>query len=319
LGTLVTGGTGFIGSEVVRVLVHRGVSDITAFDINTSPQRLGEVAGQVSFVKGDLGNFSHVLDAVQSSKAKIIYHLGGMLSLPSEDNPQMAFQANAMGTYHILEAARILGVPKVIFASTIGTYGLGLDETPLDDLSLQRPQLFYGMCKVFGEHLGLFYRRKYGIDYRCVRYPLIVGPGVRTPGVGQYTSWVIEESAKGNPFTIWVRPDTRVPVLYFKDAALATVALAEAPAEQISMVNYLLGGPDPSAQELADLVGEKFSNSQITFDVNEERQSVLDNLIRPIDDRFARDEWGWEPTYDLNAMVEDFISELTRNPDRYVK
>ncbi len=263
MGTLITGGTGFVGAEVVRTLVNRGAANLTVFDINDSPQRLDEVAEQVTIRKGDLGNFSQVLDVVRDSGAEVIYHLGGMLSLPSDQDPQAAFQANAMGTYHVLEAARILGVSKVIFSSTIGTYCHGLDEQPIDDLSLQRPQLFYGACKVFGEHMGTFYRRKYKIDFRCVRYPSIVGPGVRTKGSVQYTSRMIEESAKGNPFTVWVRPDTRVTLLYVKDAALATIALAEAPADRIQMINYVLGGPAPTAQELADFVLKKIPEQKL--------------------------------------------------------
>lgn len=312
MGTLITGGTGFIGAEVARILLQRGISDITILDISDSLERLDGIVDQLTVLKGDLANFDHVHDAVRSSQAEVIYHLGSMLSLPSEEDPQTAVKANAMGTYHVLEAARILEVPKVVFASSVGTYGLGLGQGPIDDLTLQRPQLFYGACKVFGEHLGLFYRRKYGIDYRCLRYPAIVGPGVRTPGAVQYTAWVIEEAARGNPFTIWVRPDTRVPLLYIKDAALAAVTLAEAPADRIKMVNYVLGGPCPSAQELADLVRARLPDAVIDFEVNESLQAVLDDAIRPIDDRFARDEWGWRPTYDLEAMVDDFLAELSQ-------
>ena len=287
MGTLITGGTGFVGAEVVRTLIRRGAASLTVFDINDSPQRLSEIAARVTIRKGDLGNFSQVLDAVRASRADVIYHLGGMLSLPSDLDPQAAFQANALGTYHVLEAARIFGVSKVIFSSTIGTYCLGLEQQPIDDLTLQRPMLFYGACKVFGEHMGAFYRRKYDIDFRCVRFPSIVGPGVRTHGSVQYTSRVIEESANGNPFTIWVRPDTRVTLLYVKDAALAMVALAEVPADRIRMVNYVLGGPRPSAQELADLVAAKLPGAQIDFDVDEDIQNRLDKSSHPIDDRFA--------------------------------
>jgi nucleoside-diphosphate-sugar epimerase len=110
MGTLITGGTGFIGAAVVRSLIKRGATNLTVFDINNSTQRLDEVAASVTICKGDLGNFSQVLDAVKSSRADVIYHLGGMLSLPSDSDPQAAFQANAMGTYHVLEAARIMDV-----------------------------------------------------------------------------------------------------------------------------------------------------------------------------------------------------------------
>ncbi|MFO1094902.1 MAG: NAD(P)-dependent oxidoreductase [Planctomycetaceae bacterium] len=318
MATLITGGTGFIGAEVVRTLIQRGETDVTVFDINTSTQRLDDVATQVTIRKGDLGNFSQVLDAVRESRADVIYHLGGMLSLPSDQDPQSAFHANVLGTYHVLEAARTFGVKKVIFSSTIGTYCLGLEQRPIDDLSLQRPMLFYGACKVFGEHMGAFYRRKYGIDFRGVRFPSIVGPGVRTKGSVQYTSRVIEDCAQGRPFVVWVRPDTRVTLLYIKDAALALVTLADAPAENIRMVNYLLGGPRPTAQELADMVAAKVPGACIEFQVAEDIQNRLDKSAQPIDDRFARDEWGWRPAYDLESMVADFLAELSRNPQRYL-
>ncbi len=319
MGILITGGTGFIGAEVVRLLLERGEDDITVFDISAAPQRLDEVAQKVRLVRGDLGNFSHVLDAVRESSAQIVYHLGGILSIPSEDDPPAAIRTNGMGTFHVLEAARLFGVKSLIFASSIGTYGLGIEEETIDDLTLQRPLLLYGACKLFGEHLGLFYRRKYGIDFRGVRFPPIVGPGVRSPGITQYASWVIEECAQGKPFTIWARPDTRAPILYFKDAARALVVLAEAPAERIEMVNYLLAGasPTPSAGELAEIVRRKVPGARIDFDVDQEFQETLDKYLKPLDDRRAREEWGWRPAYGLEEMVDDFLRELSENPQRY--
>jgi nucleoside-diphosphate-sugar epimerase len=321
MATLITGGTGFIGAELARLLLGRGEEDITIFDISDSTQRLDEVAGRVKLMRGDLGDFSHVLNAVQESSAEVVYHLGGMLSVPSDNDPPAGFRVNAMGTFHVLEAARLFGVQKVIFASSIGTYSLGLPEEGIDDLTLQRPQLLYGACKLFGEHLGLFYRRKYGIDYRAVRYPPIVGPGVRSPGVTQYASWVIEECAKGNPFTIWARPDTKAPMLYFKDAALAILKLAEAPAERIEMVNYLLAGadPTPSAAELAQIVEQKIPGARIDFEVDQEVQQILDRMLKPLDDRCARQEWDWQPSYQLGELVDDFLRELKENPQRYAR
>ena len=317
MGTLITGGTGFIGAEVARLLLSRGKTDITLFDVSDSRQRIEDIAEFVSIVKGDVGNSSDVLDAVRSSRAEIIYHLGAMLSLPSERDPSAAFHANALGTFNVFEAARILDVKRVIFASSTATFGFDLPTNPIDDRSLQRPQTFYGACKLFGENMGRFYRRKYGIDYRCVRYPSIVGPGVRSPGSVQYTSWVIENAAKGIPFTVWVRPETRVPILYFKDAALAAVTLAEAPSHCVKMVNYLLSGPRPTALELVTLVQKRFPEAKINFEVDDEIQTRLDNAMRPLDDRFARAEWGWKPTYEIDAMIDDFLTELSEHPSRY--
>ncbi len=319
MAALITGGAGFIGIEVVRKLLEKGEKRPVVFSRSPSLKRLDDVADQVEVMQGDLGNFSHVLDAVKKAQPSVIYHLGAMLSVPSDADPTTALRTNAMGTFHVLEAARLFDVPKVLFSSSIGTYGLAIKDEMINDATTQRPLLFYGVTKVFGEHMGLFFKRKYGLDFRGVRYPSIIGAGVRTPGAVQYTSWVIEECAKGNPYTIWVKPEFGVPVLYIKEAADAIVQLAEAPLENIKTVMYLLDGvkPTPSAGELADVVRAKVPGAQIDFKPDEELQRMLDESFRPLDDSNARQEWGWNPTYDLERIVDDFLQELERNPQRY--
>ena len=317
--TLVTGGAGFIGIEVVPSLLEKGEIRPCVFSRNPSRMRLDDIANKVEVLQGDLGNFSHVLEAVKKARPSVIYHLGAMLSVPSDADPATAFRTNAMGTFHVLEAARLLDVPKVLFSSSIGTYGIDIQEEVINDVTIQRPLLFYGVTKVFGEHLGLFYKRKYGLDFRGIRYPSIIGAGVRTPGAVQYTSWVIEECAKGNPFTVWVTPEFRVPVLYIKEAAEAIVQLAEAPLENIKTVNYLIDGirPTPSAGELADMVRAKVSGAQIEFKPDEELQRMMEDSFRPLDDGNARREWGWNPVFDLEGIVDDFLQELEQHPQRY--
>jgi threonine 3-dehydrogenase len=319
MASLITGGTGFIGVEVVRCLLDKGETRPVVFSRNPSLARLDDVADRVEVVRGDLGNFSHVLHAVRQAKPRVIYHLGAMLSVPSEADPAAALQTNAVGTFHVLEAARLFDVPQVLFSSSIGAYGLDIQDAAISDTTLQRPQLFYGATKVFGEHMGLFYRRKYGLDFRGIRYPSIIGPGVRNPGVAQYTSWVIEACASGKPFTIWVEPETRVPVMYIKEAAHAIVQLAEAPPENIRMVNYLVDGvkPTPSAGELAAMVQAKVPGAQVDFKPDPELQRIARALLRPVDDSKARQEWGWAPTYDLERTVRDFLQEVRQHPRRY--
>jgi nucleoside-diphosphate-sugar epimerase len=319
MNVLVTGGTGFIGAQVVRMLLEQGEKGAVVFDINPSTKLLDDVADQVELVRGDLGNFSHVLNVVKTFRPKVIYHMGGMLSVPSDADPAASFRANAMGTFHVLEAARLLDVTQVLFASTIATYGIDVREPVVDDYTLQRPQLFYGCTKVFSELLGQFYKRKYGLDFRGVRYPSIVGPGVKTPGIVQYNAWVIEECAKGKPYIMYVKPETRCPVMYFKDSARAIVMLGAAPVENIKMVNYIIAGPTPaaSAQELVDLVRSKVPGARIEFQVDEKRQKIIDGFTKPLDDGVARQEWGWKPEYDPKRIVEDFLEEMKMHPQRY--
>ena len=319
MATLITGGTGFVGAEVIRLLLEKGEKDLVAFDIIPSTKRLEGIVDRVKIVQGDLGNVSHVLNVVKNFRPKVIYHVGGLLAISSEADPSSAIRVNVLGTHYVMEAARLFDVPKVLFSSTLGTYGLDIRENVIDDYTLQRPNIIYGAAKLFCEHMGLVYRDKYGLDFRTVRYPSLVGPGVKTPGMIQYASAVIEESAKGNPYTIYVKPETRFPVMYFKDAARAIVELGAAPIGNIKMVNYVVAGATPvaSAQELAEMVKARIPAAQIDFKPNMEIQRILDKVSPPRDD-CAQKEWNWRPQFNQERIVEDFLKELKVHPQRYL-
>jgi threonine 3-dehydrogenase len=166
--------------------------------------------------------------------------------------------------------------------------------------------------------MGRFYKRKYGLDFRGIRYPVIVGPGVKTPAAVQYASWVIEECAKGKPFVIWAKPETAIPVLYFRDAARAMVELGEAPLEGINTIVYLLAGIKPvlTAQELANMVRRRIPGAEISFAPDPSLQGVFVTL--PTDDSNAKREWNWKPMYDHERSVDDFLQELRLHPQRYI-
>ncbi len=191
-------------------------------------------------------------------------------------------------------------------------------DGPMTDTTLQRPDLVYGVTKLFGELLGRYYRRKYGLDFRGIRYPGIVGPGVTTWSLAQCTCWVIEMPAKGEPFTVWVAPETTFPLVYFKEAGRAMIELADAPRDAIRTVNYNLGGtsPLPTMAELADAVRARVPDAKIDFQPDPSIQHLFAKP-HPIDDTCARAEWGWCPTMDHVAMVDDFLDELRRHPERY--
>ena len=308
---LITGGAGFVGLGIARQLLENG-EEIVVFSRDPSPGRLGDLADRVRAVAGDVGNFSHILDVVKTFRPRIIYHLGAMLSVPSDADPASAIQTNAMGTFYVLESARLFDVEQVLFSSSVGTYGTDMPEGSIDDFTIQRPVFFYGATKAFGEHMGLFYKRKYGLDFRGIRYPSVIGPGVTTSGAVQYTSWVIEHAAQGKPFTIWVRPDTAMPIMYLTEAASATIRLADAPIECIKTVNYVVDGvkPTPTAGDLAQAVRAKVPGAIIEFEPDPEIQDTLDDMIRPLDDAKAREEWGWQPTHSLEKIVEEFLAAI---------
>ena len=319
MSILITGGTGFIGAEIARRLLDQSETEIHLMHRSGNFQRLEGIAERLHFIQADLADNERITAVVAKVKPQIIYHLGAILTGPGEANPQAAIQTNAFGTYTLLEAARSHDVKQFLFASSIGSYGADLQEPVISDVTLQRPLTIYGVTKVFGEQLGAYYKRKYGLDFRGLRYPSIVGPGVKTPSVVQFTSWVIEECGKGNPFTITATPQTTVPMMYYKEAAQAMIQLGQAPLETIKTVNYLVDGvkPTPTAGELAEIVQAKVPGAEINFAPHPEIQPMLDKALRPLDDGRARAEWGWQPLYNTAAMVDDFLAELQNHRERY--
>jgi threonine 3-dehydrogenase len=301
------------------MLVAEG-EKVWIFDRQMSEGRLSGLQDCVRTFQGELGNYSHVLEAVKASMPSAIFHLGAMLSIPADKDPPAAFSSNVEGVFHVLEASRLLGTPKVIFASTTATYGMDIKGAVIDDSSLQRPTTMYGTTKVFGELLGRFYRTRYDVDFRALRFPSVVGPGAKVEHLSIYNSWAIEKAIRGEPYSIFVEPYIRCPVLYFRDAARSLRMLEATPRDSIQAVCYTLAGinPMPSAGELAAAIREYFPKSTLDFAPDEFAMRYHCKLQGVVfDDSSARRELGWKPEYTLQRMIVDFAEECTADPERY--
>lgn len=318
--TLITGGAGFIGSCLAKFLIDDGEKPVI-FDISPVQGPLTEQRGRFVYEQGSLAHLPVLMDCIERHGVERIFHLGGMLSLPSENNPWGAFDANVVGTYNILEAARIKKMRQVVYGSTIATYSRDIPGKTIDDRTIQRPSSFYGVTKTFGELAGRWYHRRFGLDFRGVRLPSIVGPGAKTAHMSIYNAWAIEYAIKGLPYEINCAPETRCPALYYKDAAMALKTLAAADFSRIETRVYNIAGISPpySAQELMDAVRTRIPGARLSF----KPDPVVVELLRElgalaISEECARREWGWRLAYPLAELVEDFIREFEQNQKYYV-
>ncbi|MBI9085496.1 MAG: NAD-dependent epimerase/dehydratase family protein [Desulfobacterales bacterium] len=320
MATLITGGTGFIGSYLAKSLIDQGDRPVL-FDISPPGVILDSVAGKFDFVRGSQDNLSIVLNCIADHDIQRIFHLGGMLSVPSEENPWAAFNANVLGTYNILEASRIRGVKQVIYGSTVATYSKDIPTPFIDDATIQRPTSMYGTTKVCGELFGRYYSHRFGIDFRGVRIPSVVGPGAKTAHMSIYNAWAIERPLQGQPYTLMCDPETRCPVMYFKDVVRALGLLATADEAGLPTRIYNLAGIAPafSARELVDEIQRQIPAANLEFNPDPRIVSLLKELgSLAINDDCARNEWGWEIAYPLSEMVTDFIQEFNSHRGWYL-
>lgn len=300
LKVLVTGSSGFLGRQLVTALTSRG-DEVAVFD--RVPPAGGDFASSYT---ADLASWPHVFDAISSFKPEAIFHTGALLSALAEADVLGAVMGNANGTFHVLEAARQLGVRQVAFTSTIATYGRAAPEVVSDD-SPQFPGSIYGVTKVFSERLGEYYASRYGLDFRAIRFPSVIGPGRGDSGLSAYSSLIIDRPAQGLPYTVPLDSETSIPILYIDDAVRALVELSDAKPSELTRNCYLLAGIAPSAAAIAQAVKEAIPGAEIEFKPDPAAQQIVDSWPRGVDESAAVEDWRWKAGFDLASMVRAFM------------
>lgn len=311
--SLITGGAGMVGKELVRLLLADG-EDVSILDVVPEARLPEDIRGRVTLQRTDLTNWAQVLDTVKAAKPDTIYHIAALMPPACEIDHAAGYAVNVMGSYNMIEAARLYDVGRFIYSSTTAVFGPELPDVVPNDY-VRRPPTMYGTSKVCSELLGLHYQRKYALDFRGVRFLSIIGPGrVKGSGWSAYTSLVIEESAKGRPFVIQVAESLTLRFIYVKDAAWALALLARAPQESLSTRIYNLDGFSASTIELVEATRRHAPEANISMQFDPEYQHVMETQYQCIqkvpDDAPARRDWNWQPRYTLDAAVSDLVEDI---------
>jgi nucleoside-diphosphate-sugar epimerase len=307
---LVTGALGQIGSELVPALHERyGAERVIASDIRMPP--LEALAGGSRFEFIDCTNPRQIQDVVRAHGVGTIYHLAALLSATAEERPHIAWQLNMDGLYHVLETARSAGC-KVFFPSSIGAFGPGTpqDHTPQD--TIQRPNTMYGVTKVAGELLCDYYHRRFGVDARGVRFPGLISYVAQAGGgTTDYAVAIFYEAILHGHYTCFLRPDTELDMMYMPDALRAILGLMEADPARLRHRNaFNISAMHFTPAQLAAEIRKHLPDFEIEYKVDPVRQAIADSWPHSMDDSAAREEWGWQPTYDLPAMTRDMLEKL---------
>jgi nucleoside-diphosphate-sugar epimerase len=310
---LVTGALGQIGSELVPALRERyGADQVVASDIRMmSREQLLRSDGPFDFL--DCTNQRQVQEVVQRHQIKTIYHLVALLSAVGEGKPQVAWDVNMGSLYSILEVARV-NECAVFVPSSIGAFGPGTpqDHTPQD--TIQRPTTIYGVTKVAGELLCDYYHQRFGVDTRGVRFPGIISHGA-PPGGGttDYAVEIFYEAIRHRHYTCFLKPNTRLDMMYMPDAVKAAIDVMEAEPDRLVHRNsFNVTGMNFTPRELADEICKHVADFKIDYRIDPVRQGIADSWPNSLDDSAARQEWSWNPQYDLAAMVKDMLENLEK-------
>ena len=308
---LVTGALGQIGSELTNKLRDvYGTDNVVASGRRTKEgfEKLIE-SGPFEIVNVTKGE--EILEIVKKYKINTIINLAAVLSAVGEKDPERCWDVNMNGLHNVLKIGR--DEDCMIFTpSSIAAFGAGTppDNTPQD--TIQRPSTMYGVTKVAGEILSDYYFTKFGVDTRGVRFPGLISyetlPG---GGTTDYAVHIYYDALKHKKYTSFIDKGTKMDMMYMPDALDATINLMEADPSKLSHRNaFNISAMSFDPEMLAASIRKVIPEFELNYDVDLERQKIADSWPNSLDDTAAREEWGWNPKYDLDKMTQDMLEKL---------
>ncbi|MGF7060018.1 L-threonine 3-dehydrogenase [Brassicibacter mesophilus] len=308
---LVTGALGQIGSELTMFLRDKyGESNVIASS-RSKKSGLEKVIESGPFEIVDVNNAQQIASAVKKHNVDTIIHLAAILSAVGEAKPTMAWEVNMGGLFNVLEVGRELNT-AIFTPSSIAAFGPSSpkDNTPQD--TLQRPTTMYGVTKVAGEILCDYYCEKYGVDTRGVRFPGLISyetlPG---GGTTDYAVHIYYDAIEKGKYTSYIKQGTYMDMMYMPDALESIVQLAEAdPSKLIHRNAFNISAMSFAPEDIAAEIKKNIPSFEMDYDVDPVRQKIADSWPNSLDDTAAREEWGWNPKYDLASMTTDMLEKL---------
>jgi nucleoside-diphosphate-sugar epimerase len=307
---LITGALGQIGSELAPALRERyGADRVVASDLRIMPAQLAAAAGIYEHL--DCTELQPILELMRRYDIGTVYHLAALLSAVAEEKPHAAWSVNMGGLYNVLEAARQCRC-QLFFPSSIGAFGPSTPRRHTPQQTIQRPTTMYGVTKVAGELLCDYYASRFGVDTRGLRFPGLISY-VAPPGGGttDYAVEIFHHALRYRRYTCFLRPDTRLDMMYMPDAIQAMIALMDADAARLKYRNaYNVTAMNITPVELAAEIGKHVGGFAIDYAIDPVRQSIADSWPESLDARAASEDWGFAPRFDLAAMTTDMLARL---------
>jgi UDP-glucose 4-epimerase len=249
---LITGGAGLVGSHIADLLVEEGVSEIIVLD-NFTRGRMANLAsaqerGHIVLVEGDIRDQKLLADVMQG--VDIVFHQAAIRITQCAEEPRLALEVLADGTFNVLEAAVNAKVKKVVAASSASIYGMAEEFPTTESHHPYNNRTIYGAAKVFNEGLLRSFHEMYGLDYVALRYFNVYGPRMDIYGV--YTEVLIrwmDRIVAGQAPLIFGDGKQTMDFVYIEDIARANILAAKA--NVTDEVFNVASGVETSLDELA--------------------------------------------------------------------
>ena len=316
--TLITGSSGEIGENLISYFLKKNKKKIIALDLNQSNQK-NKV---FKFIRGSILDENILREIGEKYIVEEIFHLAAILSTKAEKNKNLAKDVNIKGTNNLFNLAlsqfrKNKIKTKFFFPSSIAVYNIKNkvddSETPIHEKSYCNPNTVYGQQKLFCENLGTALdqygdNQKLKIDFRCIRFPGIISTNsLPTGGTSDYAPEMIHSAINKKHYSCFVDSRSCLPFIVMPDAINAMIQIMAISKEKLKNNVYNITSFSPTVLDLFEIIKNEFPEFKLQYHIDEMRQNIVNEWPNKINDSLAKNDWGWEPEYNLKDAFKDYI------------
>jgi len=309
---LITGGSGFIGSNLANRLLALQ-HEVIIYDYQLNHSRLGQEHPKRTLVQGNVLEHDELTEMFRKTAIEVVVHLPALRNLESQEKPFRAHLVNSTGMVNVLEASRLTDVKRIVYASSVAVYGspsyyrsLKLDPFCVKEWMPTNPFNVYGATKLYNEMMATRYMEIYGVKTIGLRLAAVIGPG-KTPGsrTSEFND-MIEAPVRKEKVSISSYGEQKVNLIYVQDAVHGFVCgcTADDPRHPV----YNIGGYILSTRELVAAVHREFPEAPIDIKETQNERPVAS----AIECSLAKEDLGYEPQFSLSQAIHDHHQYMSK-------
>ena len=306
---LIIGASGQIGTELTLHLRQiYGGNSVIASDIREGNDELMQNG---TFELLDATDKIAIQAIVEKYHISEVFLMAAMLSVTAEKYPKKAWDLNMNSLFHVLDLAKDGIIKKVFWPSSIAVFGNSTPHINTPQKTIMEPTTVYGISKLAGENWCAYYKSKYNVDVRSVRYPGIISWKTK-PGGGttDYAVEIFHKALMNGNYECFLSENSRLPMMYMDDAINATVNLMTANLPDI-FTPYNIAAIDFTPSEIAKSIQKYIPSFKISY-APDLRQQIAESWPESIDDSQAKKDWDWQHTFSLERMTTVMLEGLRR-------
>lgn len=298
---LITGGAGFIGSNLAKYFLKKGVPVVVLDNLSTGYRENVPAHSDLTFVQGDILD-PETLDRAILGCDRVCHLAAAVGNVRSIETPAEDSRINVIGTLHVLDAARKTGIRKFVYSSSAAIFGEPV-AMPIGEEHPLAPDSPYGVSKLAGELHARCYAKIYEMDVICLRYFNVYGPNQRYDAYGNVIPIFATKKRRGEPFTIFGDGEQTRDFVHVDDVAQANFLAATRP--NVGGTYNIGSGRSITVNHLAKIMNEAGEEAAVKVHYTDARKGEVKHSLADIGK--ARKKLGYVPSRELESGLADYM------------